>query len=141
MMTAPHFFGNSYPAYHRPSIDSLQARESPLDLQINSKQRNCESQPLPLPTPSPATSPRLVAYNRFSWHIHEPMIPRKRSGKKNSNHIIDCNNISKWFFNQNMSLKLFEEDAESSAPVQLYTLICNGQCMSICIVVSYDLIL
>lgn len=59
-MTAPHFFGNSYP-YHRPSIDSLQARESPLDLQINSKQRNCESQPplpLPLPTPSPATSPR-----------------------------------------------------------------------------------
>lgn len=59
MMTAPHFFGNSYPSYHRPSIDSLQARESPLDLQITSKQRNCESQPLPMnPTPSPAASPR-----------------------------------------------------------------------------------
>ncbi|XP_055313101.1 sex determination protein fruitless isoform X1 [Sitodiplosis mosellana] len=60
MMTAPHFFGNSYPAYHRPSIDSLQARESPLDLQISSKQRNCESQPLPIPTPSPSTSPRYT---------------------------------------------------------------------------------
>lgn len=59
MMTAPHFFGNSYPAYHRPSIDSLQARESPLDLQITSKQLNCESQPLPMnPTPSPSASPR-----------------------------------------------------------------------------------
>lgn len=64
MMAAPHFFGHSYPAYHRPSIDeraieSLQPRESPLDLQITSKQRNCESQPLPMnPTPSPAVSPR-----------------------------------------------------------------------------------
>lgn len=55
MMTAPHFFGNTYPAYHRPSIDTLQASESPLDLQIgNKQQRNCESQTLL----SPAASPR-----------------------------------------------------------------------------------
>lgn len=64
MMTAPQFFGNSYPSYHRPSIDSLQARESPLDLQITNKQRNCESQPLP--TSSPAASPRYVAYT-LGW--------------------------------------------------------------------------
>lgn len=68
MMTAPQFFGSSYPAYHRPSIDSLQAGESPLDLQITNKQRNCESQPLP--TSSPAASPRYVANNSIVVYIY-----------------------------------------------------------------------
>lgn len=54
MMTAPHFFGNSYPVYHGTSIENLQARESPLDLQITNKQRNCE----PPISPSPNNSPR-----------------------------------------------------------------------------------